>query len=414
MGHVAAALGIDPIEVALKNDGCEGRDMSYLSQFKIQHGFPDRDSLKECIDAGKAAIDWDNKWHHPGEKMLPNGKMHGISMVWTHDWDSTRGVGMAGVLIHHDGSVDIISQKADIGVNHDTTYTQIVADELGMRYEDVNFRSFNDVGFQLMTADGSCNLCSNGYVVRKAAKRCKQRLLEAAITPCLRETAQFSEISWEEYPAAFPGMKPEDLDVKDSYVFEKANPENRVTVADVVQRTPQTSSAYQEPVYAYAWRRQGRFGSEVGVHRLLRQAHFMEVEVDTETGEVNITNVVNVNDVGKAVSPETVEGQMYGGMYMAVGGSRSERMIYDPSTAVLLNGDLEGYKWSTIEDIGNIETIIVETSLGYGPYGAGGVGENVSDHPVTLLGLALHNAIDKWVDSYPITPDKVLKALGKI
>ncbi|MDD4874739.1 MAG: molybdopterin-dependent oxidoreductase, partial [Dehalococcoidales bacterium] len=309
--------------------------------------------------------------------------------------------------------VDIITQKADIGVNHDTTYSQIVADVLGMRYEDINMRSFNDVGFELMTADGSCNLCSNGYVVRKAAKRCKQRLLEAATTACLSE-ARSGEVSYQEIPPAFPGMEPDDLDVKDSYVFEKANPENKKTVAEVVKNTPQTQSAYQEPVYAYAWHRQGRFGAEIGSHRLLRQAHFIEVEVDTETGEVEITNVVNVNDVGKVINWGGCEGQSYGGMYMAMGGARSERMIYDPMTGVLLNGNLEGYKWTTIKDVGPIKTILLETSLGYGPYGAGGIGENVSDHPVTLLGLAIHNAIDKWIDSYPITPDKVLKALGKI
>jgi CO/xanthine dehydrogenase Mo-binding subunit len=89
-GHVAGALNMDPTEVALKNDGVEGQDMTYLSEFKLEHGFPDIDSLKECLNAGKAAIDWDNKWHLPGTKQLPNGKMHGIAMAWTHEWDSCR------------------------------------------------------------------------------------------------------------------------------------------------------------------------------------------------------------------------------------------------------------------------------------------------------------------------------------
>ena len=73
--HVAAELGMDPIEVALKNDGCHGHDTSYLEQYKHEHGFPDRDSLKECIEVGKNAIDWDEKWHLPGTRKLPNGKV---------------------------------------------------------------------------------------------------------------------------------------------------------------------------------------------------------------------------------------------------------------------------------------------------------------------------------------------------
>jgi len=404
--HVAAALRLDPTEVALKNDGCEGKDMNYLAEFKREHGFPDRDSLKECIEAGKKAIGWDEKWHPPGMKRLPNGKMHGMGFAWTHEWDSARGAGCAGVLIHRDGSVDIIGQKSDIGVNHDTTYAQIVADELGMRYEDINFRSFNDVGFELMTADGSANLCCNGYIVRKAARKAKQRLLELATTPIL----QLGELPI----VHFPGYKAEDLDIKDSVIYVKIDPSKTKTVAEVVKITELTEVGMQQPVFAWVWHRQGKFGLEPGRHRLCRQAHFMEVEVDPETGEIEIKKVVNVNDVGKAISPETVEGQQYGGMYMAVGRSRSEEIVWDPRTGVMLNSNLLDYKIATMLDCGPIEPIIVETGMGYGPYGAEGIGENVACHAASLLGSAVHNAIGVAVDDFPITPDKVLKALGKI
>ena len=93
--HVAAEWGLDPTEVALKNDGCHGKDMTYLSNYKRENGFPDRDSLKECIEAGKKAIDWDNKWHPPGTKKLPNGRMHGLAFTWDHEWDDVRGTGSA-------------------------------------------------------------------------------------------------------------------------------------------------------------------------------------------------------------------------------------------------------------------------------------------------------------------------------
>ena len=413
--HVAAELKMDPTEVALKNDGTEGEDMEYLAEFKRSHGFPVRDSLRECIEAGKKAIGWDEKWHPPGSKRLPNGRMHGMGFVWTHEWDSTRGAGVAGLLIQPDGTVSIIALRSDIGVNAETTYCQIVAEELGMRIEDVFFRQQDDVYLPLMTPDGSCNLTTNGYVMKKVAKLAKKKLLELATS-----TVHLIE---SDIPPAFPGMKPEDLDIKESVIYAKVDPSNKKSVAEVVKDVkgsvilPREYAAIQntthEPIFVWAWHRQGRLGVEPGRHHLCRQAHFCEIEVDPETGEIEVTKVVNVNDVGKAISPEAVEGQQYGGTYMGIGRNRSEEYIWDKPTGVLLNGNLIDYKFSTMGDVGSIETIIVETGMGYGPYGSVGVGEDIGTVTSYLLESAVYNAIGKWVDDGPLTPDKVLKALGK-
>ena len=140
----------------------------------------------------------------------------------------------------------------------------------------------------------------------------------------------------------------------------------------------------------------------------------MEVEVDDDTGQVEVTRVVNVNDVGKAVSPEGVEGQMYGGTVMGVSRGTTEEMIWDPDTGVLLNGNLLDYKYATMLDCSLIDTPFIETGLGHGPYGASGIGEATATIIPALVGPAVYNAIGCWVDDFPITPDKVLKALGKI
>jgi CO/xanthine dehydrogenase Mo-binding subunit len=399
--HVADALGLDPTEVALKNDGCDGHDMSYLSQYKREKGFPDSDSLRECIEAGKKAMNWDEKWHLPGKKKLANGRMHGMAMTWSHDWDDIRGTGSAAVMIQNDGSVSIIAQHSDIGVNPWTAYIQIVADELGVKYEDVEINPFDlNQGFALMSPDGSCNLGSNGYVVKKAAQKAKSMLLDLAA---------------EKFD-----LKADELDVKEGIIFEKGNPENKRTVAEVVtMATPMMNAVViwtEPPVIAWAWHTQGIWGEaiETGRPRLCRQAHFMEVEVDTETGEVEVTKVVNANDVGKAISPETVEGQMYGGTYMGLGRAFTEEMVWDTNTGVLLNRSLLDYKYAAMNDYPNVDTIIVETGLGHGPYGSTGIGENTATVLPALLGPAIHNAIGVWVDDFPITPAKVLKALEKI
>lgn len=399
--HVAAELGLDPTLVALKNDGCEGHGMDWLSKYKKEHGFPERDSLKECIDAGKKAIAWDNKWHPPGEKKLANGKMHGIAFTWDHEWDDVRGTGSAAVWIENDGTVSIVAQHADVGLNPWTSYCQIVADELGVPVKDVTLKYFNsDQIFSLMSPDGSCNLCSNAFIVRKAAQKARDLLLDLALN-------------------SFEGLDVESLDIKDGFVFEKANPENRKSIKDIAVLAMPMHNAVgtwtQPPIVGWAWHNHGIWGDalETGRPRLCRQAHFMEVEVDTETGVVEVTKVVNVNDVGKAISPETIEGQMYGGTYMGVGRALTEEMVWDPQTGVLLNRNLLDYKYATIKDCVAADTIIVETQLGHGPYGTVGVGEDIATMIPTLLGPAVFNALGIWIDDFPITPSKVLKALGK-
>jgi xanthine dehydrogenase molybdenum-binding subunit len=401
--HVAAELGLDPTEVALKNDGCEGHGMDWLAKYKKEHGFPDRDSLRECIERGKKAIDWDNKRHPPGAKKLPNGKMHGIAFTWDHEWDDTRGIGSAAVFIENDGSVSIVGQHADVGVNPWTSYCQVVADELGVPVEDVTLKYYDsDHIFSLMSPDGSCNLISNAFIVRKAARKAKALLLDLALN------------SFEDVNDA------EDLDVKDSFVFEKKNPENRKHIRDVAVLAMPMHNAVgtftEPPIIGWAFQNHGIWGDamETNRPRMCRQAHFMEVEVDTETGVVEVISAVNVNDVGKAISPETVEGQMYGGTYMGVSRALTEEMVWDPQTGVLLNRNLIDYKVATILDAPEADTVIVETELGHGPYGTCGVGEDIATMIPALVGPAVYNAIGVWVDDFPITPEKVLRALGKL
>jgi len=422
--HVADALGLDPTEVALKNDGYEGHDINWLNERKKELGFQVRDSLRECIEKGKAAIGWDDKWHPPGTKKLPNGKMHGMAFTWTHEWDDSAGSSEIAIRMErNDGTATIYGCRADIGVNAETAYCQIAADELGIRIEDVYYRPHHDTGFFTMTPDSSTNMSVNGYAIRNAARLLKRKILEAATGPT--GTSQMGS-----FPPAFPGKKAQDLDIKDSVIYEKANPSNRMTMAEFIGPAGAMGpllSPYGEPMsvgkelvgypfkapmFEYAW--QVQRGAYTGARvRLCRQAHFMEVEVDTETGEIDITRVATVNDVGKVISWEGCEGQQYGGAFMGVGRGRTEEVVHDPMTGVMLNGNLLNYKIPTMLDIGHIDTILVQTGMGYGPYGVVGIGEDVATVIPALIGPAVHNAIGKWVDEFPMTPDRVLRALGK-
>ena len=437
--HVADALGLDPIEVALKNNGADGHDINWLNEQRAKMGFPVRDSLKECIEKGKAAIGWDKKWHAPGTKRLPNGKLHGLGFCWDHEWDDSGGSGEAAIRIErNDGTATIFGCRADCGLNAETAYCQVAADELGMRLEDVQYQGKFDAGFFAMSPDSSTNMSVNGYAVRNAARLLKRKILEAAVSP--RGATQLGSA-----PPAFPGKKPEELDMKESVIFEKANPSNRKTLAEFVGRTRDTgpistaSAEFVKPIGSekdqfssrtpYYFKKSPRYPFtaplfkdgwqvQLGAYsntrlRQCRQAHFMEVEVDDETGEVEVTKVVNVNDVGRVINWDGCEGQQYGGTYMAVGRGKTEDVVHDRKTGVMLNGNLLNYKIQTMLDIGSIDTILVETGGGYGPYGLVGIGEDIASLVPTLIGPAVYNAIGKWVEGFPITPDKVLKALGR-
>jgi xanthine dehydrogenase molybdenum-binding subunit len=238
------------------------------------------------------------------------------------------------------------------------------------------------------------------------------KILEIATTPRIPERPDMG------YYPPFPDCKPEDLDIKESVVYVKEDPSRKMTMAELVRPAffmGKMDIGSTEPLFAWGWQnQQGAFMGTPGPRPIfVRQAHFVEVEVDPETGGIDVTRVANANDVGKAINPDAVEGQQYGGSVMGVSRARAEDTIYCPRTGVVLNGNLIDYKINTMLDCGPIDTCIIETGMGYGPYGTVGIGEDVATVLPTAFYAAVHNAIGAWVD-LPTTPDRVLKALGKI
>ena len=163
-----------------------------------------------------------------GTRRLPNGRMHGMGFTWTHEWEDSSGTSEMAIRIErNDGTANILAIRADVGVNAETAYCQIVADEIGMRIEDVFYRPHEYPGFVAMTPDSSTNLCINGFAVRHAARRLKQRILDVATQPTGR-TQRGS------FPARFAGYKPEDLDIKESVIFVKTDPSINMTIGTLV------------------------------------------------------------------------------------------------------------------------------------------------------------------------------------
>jgi CO/xanthine dehydrogenase Mo-binding subunit len=136
----------------------------------------------------------------------------------------------------------------------------------------------------------------------------------------------------------------------------------------------------------------------------------VEVEVDTETGRVKIIKVVAVHDVGKAINPITCEGQIEGGVLMALSNAMFEELLFNEKGKIL-NSSLLDYKIPSALDMPEINSILVEEAHREGPYGAKGLGEMVAVPTAPAIANAIYDAVGIRIKDLPITPDKLLRAL---
>lgn len=408
--RVAAELGLDPVVVALKNDGCRGHEWEWVTRYQKENGFPQRWSLKEILDLGKKAIGWDQKWHPPGAHRLRNGKMHGLGLAHIHEWQHTAlGRGFPCLMLRN-GKVAIVGVRSDIGSDSESGFRHAVATELGMKYEDVvvqERRSDNSVHY-LAGPGGSFGTTANLPNLVIAARELKKKILDYAVRP------RAGVMGMQDEPAFFRGRRPEQLDIRHGYVFEKANPGNRRPVHEIADpfwhEDPAILHAVPEDISGLT--SDGK--PDPRQYVMARQAHFIEIEVDTETGQMDFRNIVCVNDVGHCLNLEGVQAQQYGGAIMGLGRCSTEEEIWCPRTGVALNQDMIGYPIGTMNDYPVIQCLINESHLGYTPYGVYGVAENIGACMSGITCGAVYNAIGKWIMDHPITPARILKALGKI
>ena len=408
--RVAAEFGLDPTEVALKNDGCHGHTWDWVTEYQKENGFPKTHSLKEVIARGKQAIGWDQKWHPPGAKRMPDGRMHGLGFMSINEWQVGVMSGPApplACLILRDGKVSIIGTRCDMGISTESGFRQCVASEIGLKYEDtvIQTQRSDNNAFLFPGPGGSFGTTGTTPQLVLAARELKRKILQNAITPRTGKNrgAPF-----------FPGRKPEDLDIRDSLVFEKANPRNSKTVEEIGRAFWNADPAISHPVTGTLEGLTMDGKPDPRLCYMARQAHFIEVAVDTETGMVTVLDMVCVNDVGHVFNPQGAEGQQYGGAIMGLGRSATEEKIFCPRTGVGLNYDHSAYFLGTMNDYPPVQCMLHESRLGYSAYGACGIGENVGASLSAITSPAVYNATGKWVYGFPVTPEKVLRALGKI
>jgi len=376
MDIIADALGLDPLEFRLRNIVREG-DEGPTGQVLTGVG------LEECLRRAAAAIGWDDRRPTPGR-----GK--GLACGW---WTTTGGSSGVYVKINPDGTVALNTGAAEIGTAALTGAAQVLAEELGVDLADISVVSADTFSTPFdFGAQGSRTAFAVGNACRAAAADLKRQLLGLA-----REQL---------------GVPMERLEVRDKAVVGSGA---RVGLAELARLSQASGGGliahgtFIAPPTAYDAK---RVEAHVypAFHSPSFHAHAVDLSVDRETGEISIHRYVVAQDVGFAVNPAAVEGQIEGGVAQGLGQALSEEIVYAEGRVV--NANLTDYKMPTAPDLPRIESILVQHASLVGPYGAKGVGEPPNIEPPAAVANAVAAAVGVRVATLPITAEKVALALA--
>lgn len=380
LDEAAEKLGIDPVEMRLKNAVREG-DIAPSGHPIVGHG------LEACISHGAKAFDWGGKRNNPDRSDPRNPAIRkgwgiGCEMHGSSAYPGIKEQGNATVKMNEDGSVTLLTGAAGLGTGAHTALAQIVAEELGVTFEAVSVvHGDTDV----VPWDIGAFASHTTYLVGSAAKIAAAELRE-------RVLARAAELLQEDA---------ENLDLADGNITVRDNPGQTITLVEAMGPSRGVPSEHLIASGSYTPTKSYSFA-----------AHFVEVAVDTETGIIECRKVMPVHDVGKVIHPIAAQGQIEGGIQQGIGHTLTEDYVIDRTNGRSLNAGLVDYKMPLSMDMPDIETIILEAAPDPGgPWGAKGVGED----PIIAIGPAIcnavHDAIGVRFRHYPITPEDVLNGL---
>ena len=358
-------------------------------------------SLEACIEAGKKLMNW--KWHATGEKKLKDGRMHGASFRY-QQCPRHSGMSFNCKLELRNGAVHLDSSGAVIGNYIQEANMMVVAEELGLNYEDIKGKLDHHVTYRPY-GGGSDGTTASGWALKECANKLKKKILEAAVEEANNPPAPtgFGGFGFgkKQAPNPFKGANPEDLDMQDGKVVYRADPSKGLPLTQAVRANLFATYSGRPPLAL--WNERGKKLDTMNVA-------MCEVAVDTETGEVEILRFGVVADPGKIMRRTSLESQIHQVMFFSEGCQLYEEFIFDEKTGVRLSTNMFDYKKPTILDNAPVDMELLETRAGNAAYGANGISHSLANTHLVIT--AIYNAIGKWVDP-PAKPDKVLKALDK-
>jgi CO/xanthine dehydrogenase Mo-binding subunit len=291
----------------------------------------------------------------------------------------------ATIMINADGSVNLVTGAADEGQGNRTVLAQIAAETLGIEFEKI---SVSETDTETTPLDcgthGSRQAYGGGLAVQAAANDARQKLLAYA-------TKELNVIG-------------DQLEIKNGAVFEAAHPDNKILISDLMRKTQIEDMSLCEQV----------IGSAAGVAPAMPGyygAIFAEVEVDTETGQVQVLKLTSAFDVGRAINPELVKGQIIGGGVMGIGFALTEDLLVEDGR--ILNSGFTDYRLLRACDVPEIVPIIVESHEPTGPFGAKGVGEGCMVNVAAAISNAICHATGVRLTKLRMTPEAILQGIKR-
>ncbi|PIE16192.1 MAG: aldehyde oxidase [Proteobacteria bacterium] len=382
MDELAHELGMDPVALRRKNMIRSGDDNPLaVALGEGGEGFPQRIrscGLDACITQGMEAIGWERRATFD----KTGTKRRGMGMVALMQGSGIPGVDMAAsfLKLNDDGSFNLLAGATDIGTGSDTVLSQIAAEELGVSVDDIIiYTADTDLTPFDTGAYASSTTYISGMSVKKAAAAVKQQIISAA--------------------AKIWGVPEDGLVAKDKAVHRPDG--ETLSYGDVCRSTLYHVNQHQIMDHA------SHLSFECPPPFA---AHFCEVEVDVETGEIEVLKYVAAVDCGVAIHPKGAEGQTEGGVQMGLGWALTERYLFDEGGR-MVNDTFGGYKIFGALDMPQMTTLLVPTYEPSGPFGAKSVSEIPINGPAPLLSNAIFDAIGVRFRQNPITPEMVWRAL---
>ena len=357
----------------------------YLMPLGYEDGFSKNvnyfDSHRECMEKGRALIDYDRKMKEYANQTGPVRRGVGVACFWynTAVYPISLETSSNRMLLNLDGTVTFQCGETEIGQGADTAYAQMVAEAVGLKsYHDVRVVSCQDTD---ITPTGLGAYASRQTYVAGFAIRQTARLLREKIFAYANEVTRQSI---------------DNMDIADGNIIRKQDGKVLMSLKEL-SMTAQYNPVHSEHITAestYTIRNNAySFGCS-----------FAEVEVDIPLCKVKLLNIVNVHDCGSLINPALAEAQVHGGMSMAIGYGLSEQMLFDEKTGRPLNNNLLDYKLSTFMDHPNLQAAFVENPEPTSPYGTKALGEPPACSAAPAIRNAILNATGVAINQTPITP----------
>ena len=360
--ELSEKLGMDPLEFRVKNGSKEG-DRRIPGPVLQRVGY---------LETLAAAMDTE---HYKTPLKGPN-RGRGVAGGF---WFNGTGPACATASVNADGTVSLVEGSADIGGGR-ASMAMHVAEVLGLPATDVHpsVGDTDSVGYTSLTA-GSGATFKSGWACYEAAMDIKHQLMQRA--------ARIWEVGIE------------NVDYANGVASHKSDPELKLTFKQLAARLNGTGG----PVVGRGNVNPAGVGNAFAVH-------IVDVEVDPETGKVDILRYTALQDVGKAIHPSYVEGQIQGGVAQGIGWALNEEYVYNDS-GVMANPTFLDYRMPTSLDMPMIDTVIVEVANAGHPFGVRGVGEVCIVPPIAAVANAIYNAVGVRMEVLPMSPGNVLEAL---